>query len=232
MIGLLWAWISVATAASLQPGPYILTIHSATRAKIPFFGWTPSVTKSTVLIDLQRTETGWTQTHTVCDIKIETQRIPVKTIIPDAFVQALPVKQYRVQIDDHTHYSANLGIDNVGMRPSALQVPSEPDHPDVVDMEGDGHPGATVHVKVPMFRMARLYVSQRGSIQLKGRIQDNGSIRGKVLVGPTVQHTLDASNLLLKSSPPIRPDAEKSWFQMVPYSGKPTCSEVDPDSVN
>ncbi len=231
-MSLLWAWLSVASAMPLQAGTHTLTIHSATRAKIPFFGWTPSVTRSRVLIELEQTDTGWIQTHTVCDIKIETKRIPVKTIIPDAFVKALPIKKYAIDVTetpDGFAYKANLGVDNIGMRPGANTVPSEVDHPDVVDMEKDGHPGATVLVKVPMFGMAKLYVSQRGSIQLDGTIGPDGTVTGRVLVGPTVQHTLDASNLLLKSSPPIKPEANKSWFRMQPHSGASTCSAIETD---
>ena len=235
-MSLLWAWIGAAFATPLNPGLHTLTIHSATRAKIPFFGWTPSVTRSVVLINLAQTDGEWRQTHTVCDIQIDTKRIPVRTIIPKAFVQALPIKQYSIQIEETANglsYSAYLGIDNVGMRPEASAVPTHADHPDVVDMEGDGHPGATVHVKVPMFRMAHLYVSQRSSLQLNGFIQSDGSVEGRVFLGPTVQHTLDASNLLLKSSPPIQPDAEKSWFRLTSYDGLPTCEAVisDPKSM-
>ena len=226
---LLSAWSS-ALATPIQSGHHILTIHSATRAKIPFFGWTPSVTRSVVLIDLQKTENGWMQTHTVCDIKIETKRIPVRTIIPDAFVQALPVKQYAIdvfELNGTVHYTADLGIDNVGMNSNAQEVPRTPDHPDVVDMDGDGHPGATVHVKVPMFGMAHLYVAQRGSIALEGTVNSDGVVNGRVKLGPTVQHTLDASNLLLKSSPPIRPDPDRSRFQLIPYDGLAECGSID-----
>jgi len=212
-----------------EPGTYALTINAATQAKIPFFGWTRSDTRSIVMATLERNETGTRQTHRVCDISIRTRGIPVKTIIPDAFVKALPIKNYAIDLDEQEgtlRYRANMGVDNVGMKPSAATVPRTPDDPNVVDMEGDGFPGATVLVNVPMFAQAELYVSQRGSMQLDGTVQPDGSVSGTVNVGPTVQHTLAASNILFKSSPPIKPEPERSWFRLTPISGEANCETV------
>jgi hypothetical protein len=229
MKALLLAMMITAPGIAAEPGTYALTINAATRAKIPFFGWTRSDTRSIVMATLERTETGTRQTHKVCDISIRTRGIPVKTIIPDAFVNALPIKNYAIDLDEKEgtlRYRANMGVDNVGMKPTADVVPRTPDDPNVVDMEGDGFPGATVLVDVPMFSQAKLYVSQRGSMQLDGAVQPDGSVSGTVTVGPTVQHTLAASNILFKSSPPIKPEPERSWFRLVPISGEPTCENT------
>lgn len=229
MTGALLLLMTAAPGMAAEPGTYALTINAATQAKIPFFGWTRSDTRSIVMATLEGTETGIRQTHRVCDISIRTRGIPVKTTIPDAFVNALPVKNYAIDLDeegDTVRYRANMGVDNVGMKPSAEVVPRTPDDPNVVDMEGDGFPGATVLVNVPMFSQAQLYVSQRGSMQLDGTVQSDGSVSGAVTVGPTVQHTLAASNILFKSSPPIKPEPERSWFRLIPISGEPNCETV------
>ena len=207
-----------ASATQLEPGfeegRYRMTLHAASRAKVPVFGWTGSVTTSEVLVELTRTEAGWVQRHRVCDVRVDGQR--GQTTIPDAFVAALPDKQYPVRLlaaDGGLRYVADLGLDHLGYDPAvAGRLPRKPGDPGVLDADGDGQPGVTVRVTAPVAGSSDIYVVQRGSMRLVGEVGPDGTVRGRIEVGLLEQRTLGATNFMFAGSPPIEPVPEESWF--------------------
>jgi len=204
----------------LAEGRYVMTIHAASRTRVPVLGWTPSVTVSDMIVEVRRSEGGWSQRQQVCDVRVESHQKRGTTTIPDAFVAALPAKRYPVAVargPEGWTYRADLGVDHVGYDPEVTdEVPSDVDDPGVIDSDNDGFPGATVRLSVPVFGDADLYVAQRGSMELVGTIGPDGGVRGRVVVDQLEQRTLGATHWMFKGSPRIEPVAEESWFTMRP----------------
>lgn len=221
MMGVLASMVAMgATEPALSPGRYVLTLHSAARARVPVFGWTPSVTTSQVIVDLQETSDGWVQRHEVCDVRVEGHKKRGQTTIPDAFIESLPVKRYAVTLsraEGGWSYAADLGVDHVGYDPSLTsEVPRKPTDAGVIDGDSDGFPGVTVRLSVPLIGKADVYVVQRASMRLYGTIAVDGSVTGRIEVDDLDQRTLSASHWMFKGSPEIEPLPDESWFSMRP----------------
>ncbi|MEM6927516.1 MAG: hypothetical protein AAF602_11345 [Myxococcota bacterium] len=223
MIGLLAMLPSPAQAEAIVPlreGRYVLELHAASRAKVPVIGWTPSVTSSRVLVELRRTSSGWEQSQRVCDVSMANHKKRGETTIPDAFVASLPEKTYPVEVTGNEQgftFLADLGIDHVGYDPAlADRIPRRPDDAGVLDSDGDGFPGVTVNVRVPLIGSADVYVVQRASMRLVGDVAPDGSVTGRIEVDTLEQRTLTASHFMFKGSPELEPLPEESWFVMRP----------------
>lgn len=221
MIGL-FVGLAAAGEPALAEGRYRLTLHSASRAKVPVLGWTPSVTTSVLLVELSRAGDGWVQAHQVCDVRMSGPDGRSRTTIPDAFVAALPDKRYPVALrpdEGALRYVADLGVDHVGYDPALTdELPEDAEDVGVIDADGDGMPGVTVQVTAPVAGSADVYVVQRGSMRLVGEVADDGTVSGRIEVDVLEQRTLGASKWMFGGSPEIRPVPEDSWFTMAPTS--------------
>jgi hypothetical protein len=67
-------------------------------------------------------------------------------------------------------YRADLGVERIGYRNDGEEdnLPSKIDDPAVSDWDGDGHPGATLQLTIPLLPSGELYVVQRGQSILTG----------------------------------------------------------------
>ncbi len=222
------------SAPSLE-GRYWMTITVRSRMRVPVLGWIPSTTVSRVLAELRpKPEGGWEQHHQVCEIEIESGDRKAQTTIPQAFVSALPVKVYDVSLSstgetsEGLEYRADLGTDYVGYDPTETatdELPKRPGDAGVVDPDGDGNPGMTVQLHVPLFGTGELYIVQRGAMALSGVVSDGRTIEGDVEVGAIEQHTLKATNPLFSGSPPIEPLPGESRFRLERTTGS-SCDEA------
>jgi hypothetical protein len=225
-------FVPIAGAADLQ-GRYALSLHTVTRTRLPLLGWTSSETTSEALVDIfDRDGTPW-QRQEVCDVRVASRGVvAAKVIVPDAFVESLPVKQHPIELtargDGTWTYRADLGVDEVGFdsRQAQGKVPRTLDDPGVVDGDGDGRPGVTILVDAPVLGRAELYVVQRGSMVLDGTVLRDGGVAGTVTLGPVEQHTIAASNRLLVASPRIEPMSEASWFRLTPVPSTARCEDI------
>ena len=232
MMTLAALFVSVAGAGDLQ-GRYALSLHTVTRTRLPFLGWTSSETTSDVLVDIRDGDGGarW-QRQEVCDVRVSSRGAPARIVIPDAFVAALPIKLVAIDLtpraDGTVAYRADLGVDDVGFDSAKAQgkVPRKVDDPGVVDGDGDGKPGVTIQIQAPVLGRAELYVVQRGSMILTGALLAEGGAAGTVTLGPIEQHTIAASNKLLVSSPRIEPVSAESWFRLTPVAPTAGCKDI------
>jgi hypothetical protein len=220
-----------ATSAAELEGRYALSLHTVTQTKIPFLGWTRSETVSTVLVDILERDGGLVQRQEVCAIRVEGRARDARVSFPEAFVRSLPTKELPIELardDAAVRYRVDLGTDHVGYDPvqSGGRVPLGPNAPGVVDSDGDGHPGVTVNLDVPLLGRTELYVVQRGSMVLQGTLEADGHVGGAVELGPVVQRTIAASNPLLVASPRIVPDSEASWFSLRPIDETSSCADL------
>jgi hypothetical protein len=219
------------TEAPLPPGTYRLEMIMASVTHLPFFGTSKSASKSVSLVEIQREQSGLIQTHHVCDFRVLEDSRMVKMIFPEKFVAALAIHRYPLVIENNGrdwHYRADLGLERIGYRAEGNdgELPSKMDDPSVYDWDGDGAPGATVKISVPLLPDGELYIVQRGHSILDGRITQSGQVEGSIEVRVFEQRVLGAKPSFLNRSPQIEPDPKGSRFSLSLLPKGSTCESM------
>jgi hypothetical protein len=216
---------------ALAPGPYRLEMIMAIVAHLPFFGSSRSASKSTALVHIRRDGSGWVQSHEVCDFRVLEGSTMIKLNFPEKFVTSLAKHSYPIQLEKDEHgwrYHADLGIERIGYKaaPGDDRLPSRIDDPSVFDWDGDGHPGATLELSVPLLPPGKLYIVQTGRSVLDGRITETGTIEGGIDVQSFQQRVLGARPSFLHRSPEIHADPKASRFTIIPVAAGTTCQAL------
>ena len=136
----------------------------------------------------------------------------IKMVFRTSSSQRLPKHTYPIQIERDTQgwlYRADLGVERIGYRADSVdgKLPTKIDDPTVYDWDGDGHPGATLRLSVPLLPDGELYVVQRGQSVLNGRVIAPGRIDGGIEVRSFEHRVLapsQVSSIALRKSNPIR----------------------------
>jgi len=215
----------------LTPGTYRLEMIMASITRIPFFGSSKSASKSVSLVEIRKDGTGLIQSHQVCDFRVLEDSAMIKMVFPDKFVAALAKHTYPIQLEldaQGWHYQADLGVERIGYKAGDGdgKLPTAIDDPAVYDWDGDGHPGATLKLSVPLLPDGELYVVQRGHSVLNGRINQPGKIDGGIDVRIFEQRVLGAWPGFLNKSPEIKPDPKESRFSIAPVPAGSTCESL------
>lgn len=211
----------------LAPGrPYAMVVDVASASRVPFFGVTRVVTRSLLRVDVERTAQGLRQRHEVCAVAVSSASTATTTI-PDAFVASMGPSVYPVEFDGSA-YRADPGPDTVGYAPEegSTQVPRKANDASVLDHEGDGKPGATVRLVIPVLGTIEVYVAQYGHTRFAGELTADGRVEGQVEVVALDQRTLGASNPLFAASPPTWPLPEDSRFELRPLDEALGCDRL------
>jgi hypothetical protein len=203
----------------LPPGTYRLEMIMASITRLPFFGTSKSASKSVSLVEIRRDGNGLIQSHKVCDFRVLEDSAMIKMVFPEKFIAALARHSYPIQIEKDNQgwrYRADLGVERIGYRPTGAddKLPTKADDPGVFDWDGDGQPGATLRLSVPLLPDGELYVVQRGQSILTGRIVQPGKIEGDIDVRGFDQHVIGAWPGFLNKSPEIEPDPKESHFTL------------------
>lgn len=228
---LLFSLLTGSTALAtegIQPGIYGMEMSIRTATQVPFFGETIVETRSVLRVEVVSDAQGLRQRQKVCAVNVHSNAKAATTTIPQSFISALPSKEYEIYqqaINGRWRFSADPGPDAVGFDPALAQIPSGARDPGVLDPDGDGHPGATVNLKVPVFGRVDVYVIQRGHSLLDGEVTADGRVSGQVEVLLLEQRTLGASNPLFVANPPVRV-LEDNPFTMVPVPDWSTCEDI------
>lgn len=215
----------------VAPGMYRLEMILASSTRLPFFGMSRSASRSVSLIEIRSNGAGLLQAHEVCDFRVLQDSAMIKMVFPDKFVAALAKHSYPIQIEKDGQgwrYRADLGIERIGYKPipGELLLPTKLDDPSVYDWDGDGHPGATLKITVPLLPDGELYVVQRGQSILNGRITGRGRIEGSIDVRSFEHRVLGAWPGFLNRSPEIVPDPAESRFSIIPIPQDSTCETL------
>lgn len=207
----------------------------ASISRLPLFGTSKSASRSISLVEIRDGGGELIQTHEVCDFRVLDDSAMIKMIFPDKFVAALDKHSYTIQVEKDAQgwrYRADLGIERIGYRPGAgdAQLPTDADDPSVYDWDGDGKPGATLKLSVPLLPDGELYVVQRGHSVLNGRITQPGRIEGAIDVRSFEHRVLGARPGFLNKSPEIKPDPKESRFSITPVAPGSTCESLRPQT--
>lgn len=231
----LWAALTPSAAAlppgsGLLPGTYGLELSLASLADLPFLGSTPGRSLSWSLTTVSATPEGLVQSHKTCAVRMEGRTGNSSVHVPAAFVAALPVRTY--PIDLSAGYTADLGLDAVGFDPARGPLPTRIDEHAVIDWDHDGQPGATVELRIPLLGTYQLYVAQQAHIRLEGKTNGadgangGGGASGGVAYVAFDQHTLGASSAFFDRSPRVAPVPEDSRFTLIPLPAGARCEAV------
>ncbi len=226
------AFLSYPAAAQeespLPPGKYRLEMIMASTTRVPFFGSSQSASRSISLVEVRRGESGFMQNHQVCDFRVLDDSKMIKLIFPEKFIAALAKHSYPIELVKDAqgwNYRADLGVERIGYRADGGEdkLPTKIDDPAVFDWDGDGHPGATLQLSIPLLPTGELYVVQRGQSVRTGRIVERGKIEGAIEVRNFDQKVLGARPGFLAKSPEIKPNPEETRFTLNAVPDDSTC---------
>jgi hypothetical protein len=215
----------------LRPGTYRLEMILASITKVPVFGTSKSASKSISLVEIKRDGAELIQTHKTCDFRVVDDSRFIKMIFPDKFVAALARHSYPLQLDKDGQvwrYRADLGVERIGYKSNGddAVVPSKVDDPAVYDWDGDGQPGATLKLSVPLLPDGELYVVQRGHSILSGKVIHQGRVEGNIEVRNFDQKVIGAKPNFLARSPEIVPDMKESRFVLESIAAGSSCDTL------
>lgn len=220
------AWMALANAtptAEDPTGTWALQLRLVTANRVPIFGKLESTGQTFIRARIQADGDTWQQEHTVCGAQVRGG--VVRTRIPSTYTRSVPVKTYPAVIAGG-RYHADLGVFRTGHYPRCKDVPLTAEDPCVYDWDSDGHPGATIEVKAPMFSWVEVYVAQRNHIVLDGSFVGPERIEGTLQVLDLKNHVLGASRSLFDRNPVSELVPESSGFTMTRLPDDATCVEV------
>ncbi len=187
------------------------------------------------MVSVSLVELRWVgaQSHKVCSLRSERRKGVVKVVFPDRFVAALAQSSYGIQVKKNGKgwdYRADLGREHVGYDPqrSGGELPTDANHPSVYDWDGDQLPGATLHLSIPLFPDAKLYVVQRGHSILNGKVLAPGRVEGKIDVRLYEQIVIGAKPKFLTRTPQVMPDSDQSYFVLTQVAAGTSCTSLAP----
>jgi hypothetical protein len=235
---LLWSW-AVVTAQEdniLPAGLYRLEMIMASTTRVPLFGSSKSASRSVSLVEIRRGAGGTIQNHRVCDFRVLEDSAMIRMVFPEKFIAALARQTYPIQLEKDSqgwNYRADLGVQRIGYRGEAAEekLPTKIDDPAVFDWDGDGHPGATLKLSIPLLPTGELYVVQRGQSILTGRVVQPGRIEGAIEVRQFDQRVIGAWPGFLAKSPDIEPNPKESRFTLSQVAGDSTCETLRASST-
>lgn len=197
---------------------------------VPVGGEVEARTITLRITEVEQTDRTLAIRSKVCHSEVDGDSDTVTTRIPDAFVDGLPVAERRGQLEERNGELA-LTVDHqcdvygADLDDPQDALPTAPDAPTVVDADGDGDPGVTVHLEGMI--SAKLNIAQRGCDSYVGRVLSEDRVRGTVDWSAD-QELLESNSMLVGSKPPSRPhpDAQKSWFEMRRVDEAMTCEQL------
>jgi hypothetical protein len=221
---------SAARAASpaqlLPEGRYRLEIALASRMDLPGLGEIDAATGSRSIARVQWRDGQARQQHRVCDLWDATGASWGGVRFPPAFVAALAAPRYDVALEPvagELRYRADLGLERIGVADGVDRLPTGPADGGVRDFDGDGRPGATLRLRIPIVPDAELWVVQRARAVLDGRIVAPGRVEGGVTVTAFEQSVIGARPGFLRHTPLSRPDGARSRFRLERVAADADC---------
>jgi len=205
-------------------------------SRVPVVGRVRSTTETLLLLSIQQNGDSLEIAQEVCAVDVSSGNGMVRTVIPDAFVDALPesVVEARLDLGGTTPGIRDWdSLDVVGAtltNADADALPTDADDLRVSDPDRDGNPGVTVLVRGMVD--GEVYVVQRGRSSLRTSFVSSDRIEG-VVDWSAEQNVLGASARVLRNPPPTEPDPDptRNRFVAVRLDAGATCTSVLNESV-
>lgn len=228
------ATAAAAPAAPLPPdmrGTWRFDLRIVSNAKVPVLGTTEVKSRTTFLATVSGSQERPT-IHTVpCHLQAEPSRAIAKTIVPKSFIDALPQKRFPAELAEKGElwsFHADMMPQYLGYDPKVAgeKPPHDKNAAGITDLEGDGHPGGTIHLDAPIFGIIELYVVQRAHTVLDGTWTGADVWEGDATVLAFGQRTIGASNRLFVANAEVTVDQKNSRFRWARVPEGTSCSQL------
>ena len=202
-------------------------------AKLPLVGEAARTSTVILRVSIEQTGSSLGMRWTYCATDIDNGSAIASTVIPDAFLASLGEAAAEASIDASATPARFVQPWTTEVRGARLEdpehdpLPTQADDARVVDQDGDGKPGLTVHVSALGIFRGDVYVIMRVRTRLVGTLVSPGRIEGLV-EWTTEQVTLTATSPLFAGALPSRPDpvSEHSFFVLVRIDPVWTCADI------
>jgi hypothetical protein len=201
----------------------------ATIATLPYIGDEERTTYTVLRLTIAQDAGAIEARARVCEVVIDDHGGMIHTIVPPQFIAAIPESRRPWRVDDAGAFTQDLFTEVFGAElddPVGDPLPVDAADPRVVDLEGDGHPGATVYMTGSM--TGEVYVVQRNKNVLRGQVTGDDAIDG-LLEATAEQVILGSDNqIFVDNQPTVRPDPDpaKSWFKTTRIDPALGCGEI------
>ena len=200
---------------------------------VPLVGERTRTTSSLLLLDVTQDDPTVSAVERTCSTSIDNGTSLVATEIPEAFLLSLPSVSWTATLDPNAEGFGFIRPWVTSVKGARLDdpendpLPTQSDDPRVVDQDGDGKPGLTVHVSVMGLIEGDVYVVQRDRSRLVGTVVSADAAEG-LLEWTSEQSTLGASSSFFLSGAAARPDpvAQHSYFRARRVAEGTTCAEL------
>ncbi len=213
-------------------GTWYLRMRTATDAKIPIIGTTHIKSTTHLLTTITFTDGALQQRQKTCIVDSRPSRSITRTVLPQTFIDHLPVKNYPIKLrqDDQGswQYRADLKQQFVGYdgKKANGKIPESAADPSVYDWDEDGDPGASVLINVPLFGKVRIYLVQTNHTILTGQAINPNRIEGTTKQLLLQQRTIGASNRLLAANPKLTIGTCHNRFEMMRTKDGANCADI------
>lgn len=224
-----------ALAAAPSPpdlrGTWRFELIVVTHASIPVLGTTTVESRTLFLTRVAGSVRSPVIDAVACQIQVEPSRAIAVTTVPQEFVDAIPPKHTPAVLtwhEDRWRFQADMRPQPLGYAPEASggELPQRPGDPGITDLEGDGHPGGTIHLDAPLFGQIDLYVVQHAHTVLDGTWTGAHDWTGEATVHDFGQRTIGASNRLFMANADISVDQEHSRFRWARVAEGTECAAL------
>ncbi len=206
---------------------------------LPIVGPVEMTTITALLVRIEQVGNELTLERTYCFQEVRTTPPLVTTVIPDRFVASLGssfVKAWLEETPEGWRFVQPLCVDVRGAclaDPEHEGLPTEAADPRVVDQDGDGHPGLTIHVALAGLLGGDAYVVNRTCTALEGWVLEDGSIYGAIQWS-SEQNVIAARDPLLLASYvyTLDPDPTKHFFLLRRISESEPCRAIRDSLAN
>ena len=216
-------------------GSWTMELSVATKVVLPVIGGLSNWTNSSLLVEIRKEGDQWVQSHRTCAVVMGSSPALARTVVPTAFIASLPTRSYPLSLKAEGEGWTSLadpGPLAVGFDPRVGPMPTSLDAAAIRDFEGDGQPGASVEVEVPMVSLqGQVWVVQNGHTVFRGESVSSQEISGRAVVLRLDQYTLGATHPWLVSNPKIVVVPEKSRFVMHRVPAGTDCGVFKTDST-
>lgn len=194
-------------------GYFILEVVIAGVMNVPFLGEIRVVMRSVLSADVRHSPDGVNLTQKVCWVEAYDDTRVSNTIIPDSFVDSIPVQQIPIRFDNKS-VSWDPGPVFIGYKEGG-PIPSTQLDVRVIDGDGDNEVGNTVLLDIPIIGMVELYLVQVNDLGMSGKWTGK-EYYGELNIQRLEQETLGASHSVFQHSNRLIPDESKSYFRLSP----------------
>ncbi|QED26997.1 hypothetical protein FRD01_07025 [Microvenator marinus] len=212
-------------------GEWALVQVQTSESRVPVVGAVISTTTSVLHVRMKQNGKNLKVASTPCAVQIKSEIDTVKTVIPQAFLDAVGTTNAVARIEEINGKWVFDQAPSVSVTGAVLKnnwrdpLPTSADDQRVFDADSDGRPGVSVLIRGLLD--GSIFLVQRSWTALRGVLSSKDQIAGTVRWN-TEQKVLDATSMFLKSEPETRPhpDKERSRFVARRIPTGTQCSEI------